>query len=74
MRDHATARTPTLGPEVDHVIGGFDDVQVVLDDYNCVALIDKFVQHVEQLVGVGEVQTGGRLVEDIERPTRSAAG
>ena len=65
-RNNSATATTTLGTQVDHVVGGLNHVQVVLDDHNRVALVDKFVQHVEQLVGVLEVQAGRRFVEDVE--------
>ncbi len=45
-----------------------DDVQIVLDDDDGVALIDQLAQHVEQPADVFEVQPRRGLVEDVERP------
>ena len=56
-----------LWTEVDHPIGRFDNVQVVLNDNDSVALFDQRVEHFEQLAHVLEVQPGGGLVEDVER-------
>ena len=56
-----------LGAHVDDPVGGLDDVEVVLDDDDRVALVDEAVQDVEQALDVGEVQAGRRLVEDVER-------
>jgi diacylglycerol O-acyltransferase / wax synthase len=73
------AAVAALGAEVDDPVGGLDDVEVVLDHDDRVALVDQAVQHVEQLADVVEVQPGGRLVEDVEvcpvgrRPARSPA-
>jgi hypothetical protein len=39
----------------------------VLDHEHRVAGVDEPLQHLEQLLDVGEVQAGGRLVEDVER-------
>src|ERR1700682_2240937 len=64
--DDLTALVPTLWAQVDDVIRGLEDVEVVLDDDHRVAGIDEPVQDVEQPLDVGEVQTGGRLVEDVE--------
>src|SRR5687767_2036834 len=61
------AGLPALGTEVDHPVGGLHDVEVVLDDDHGVARFDQAVQHLEQLLDVGEVQPGRRLVEDVER-------
>lgn len=58
---------PPSGPEVDNPVSGFDHVEIVLNHHNGVALIAQFMQYVEQLLNIGEVQTGGRLVENIQR-------
>src|SRR5713226_3614561 len=47
-RNDPAAAGAALGAEVDHVIGRFDDVQIVLDDDDRIALLDQLVQHVEQ--------------------------
>ena len=52
---------------VDDPIGGLDDIEVVLDDDDGIAVVTQPVQHVEQQLNVGEVQTGGWLVEDVKR-------
>src|SRR3954468_16837377 len=65
--DHAAALLAALRPHVDEAVGGLDDVEVVLDDHDRVALVDEAVQHLEQALDVGEVQAGRRLVEDVQR-------
>ena len=57
-----------LGAEVDDPVGLLDHVEVVLDHEHRVARVDQPLQHLEQLLDVGEVQAGRRLVEDVERP------
>ena len=57
-----------LRPEVDDPVGRLDDVEVVLDDEDRVAAVDQPVEDLEQLLDVGEVEPGRRLVEDVERP------
>jgi hypothetical protein len=44
-----------------------DHVEVVLDHEHGVAGVDEPLQHLEQLLDVGEVEAGRRLVEDVER-------
>ena len=51
-----------------------DDVEVVLDDEHRVAGVHQALQNLEQLLHVGEVQTGGGLVEDVERVARGDLG
>src|SRR5450759_2908577 len=65
--DDGAALFPALGPEVDDPVGRLDDVEVVLDDDHGVALVHEPMQHLEELVDVGEVQAGGGLDEDVER-------
>src|SRR2546425_9077826 len=67
---HASTIVAALGSEIDDPVGGFDHVEVVLDDHDRVALIHELVQHVEQTLDVGEVQPGGRLVEDVQGASR----
>ena len=67
---HSTATGPTFGSHVNQPVGGFDDVQVVLDHHNRVAGIAQLVQHFEQQINVGKVQASGRLVQNVQ----SAAG
>ena len=70
LGDQPAALLAALGAEVDDAVGGLDHVEVVLDHDDRVALVDQPVQHLEQALDVREVQAGGRLVEDVERPAR----
>ena len=54
------------------MVGRFDDVQVVLDDDDRVALVDELVEHVQQFPRVLEMESRRRLVEDVERSARAA--
>ena len=62
-----TAAGAAFGAEVDHPIGGFDDVHVVLDDEDAAAVVDQGTERGEEFIDVLEMQSGGRLVEDEER-------
>ena len=68
------AAVAALRPHVDHPVGGLDDVQVVFDHQHGVARVGEALQDVEQLLDVGEVQAGGRLVQDVDRAARGALG
>ena len=70
--EHPAAAATAFRTQVDQVIGASDDVEVVLDHDDGVALIDELVQDVQQLAGVLEVQAGRRLVEDVERAAGAA--
>ena len=72
--DHLAPALAALGAEVDDPVGLLDHVEVVLDHEHGVARVDEPLQHLQQLLDVGEVQPGGRLVEDVERsPGRDLA-
>ena len=70
----AMTRPPRCRPrgQVDDPVGVLDDVEVVLDDDDGVALVDEALEHVEELADVLEVQTGRRLVEDVDRAAGGA--
>ena len=53
--------------EVDQVVRAGDDLQVVLDHQDAVAVLDQVVEGLQQLGDVVEVQARGRLIEDEER-------
>ena len=65
--DVSAVNVATLGSEVDDVVGGFDDLEVMLDDDNSIALIYERMKDFEQSSYVFEVQSRGRLIQDIER-------
>jgi hypothetical protein len=46
----------------------------VLDHYDGVAQIDQAIEDVEQLGQIVEMQAGGRLVEQVERPSGVGSG
>ena len=66
-RDDLPAGLAALGPEVDDPVGLLDHVEVVLDHEHRVPGVDEALEHLEQLLDVGEVEAGGRLVEDVQR-------
>ena len=70
--EDGAAASPAFGAEVDDVVGALDDVEVVLDDDDGVALVDQALQHAQQHADVLEMQPGGGLVEDVERTARVA--
>ena len=72
LGDDETAAGAALGAHVDDPVGGLDHVEVVLDDDDRVAHVDQAGEHVEQLADVVEVQTGGRLVQDVDRAAGGA--
>src|SRR5687768_4245977 len=74
FRHDPAARLATFGTQVDDPVGGLDHVEIVLDHHDAVALVDEAVEDLEQEAHVLEVETGGRLVEDVEGPPGVALG
>ena len=67
--DDGTTVVAALGTEVDEVVGGFDNVHIMLDDDYGIASVDQTMQDYEQAFDIGEVQAGSRLIEYVERLT-----
>ena len=72
--DDLTAGGAAFRTEVDDPVGGFDDVEVVLDDEERSAAIDEFLEGHEELADVFKMQAGGWFVEDIQDAVGSLAG
>ena len=67
-----SAGVAAFGAQVDHVVGGLDHIEVVLDQDHGVARVHQPVQRLQQALDIGQVQPGGRLVEDVDRVLRRA--
>ena len=72
--EYLAAVATAAGAHLDNPVGCTDDVRVVLDDNDGVALIDKLAEHIEQDADVLEMQACGGFVEDVERASRVATG
>ena len=59
--------------KVNDPIRRFDHVQIVLDDEQRVTGVAQFEQHFQQFRDVVKMQAGGRLVQNVKRPTRRLA-
>ena len=57
-----------VGSQVDYPVGRGNDIKLVFDDHDRMAQIAQFAEDFKQVFDIGEVQAGGRLVEDIECP------
>src|SRR5258708_2076032 len=64
--DAAAMRAP-FGSQVDNEIGALDHVEIVLDDDHRIAQAYQPLKHVEQLVNVGKMKSGSRLIENVNR-------
>ena len=69
-----SALVSAFGPELDDVVGGSDDVRVVLDDDDGVAAVEEGTEGGEEFLDVVEVEAGGGLVEDEEDGLVGLAG
>ena len=65
---------PCARAEVDDPVGVRHHRLVVLDDDDRLAGVDEPVEQGEQLLDVGQVQAGGRLVEDVDTALLAHAG
>src|SRR3981189_796326 len=64
--DDLPAAAAAFGTHVDDPVGGFDDVEIVLDDEERAAAFDELAEGGEEFGYVVEVEAGGGLVEDVE--------
>ena len=67
MGNYRAPPIPSVRSEVDDVVGNFDNVEIVLDDDDGVALLDETVENGDEFCNVVGVKFGGRLVVTIER-------
>ena len=72
--DDLAALVAAVGAEVDDPVGGFDDVEIVFDDDDGVALVDEGVEDFEEFADVFEVEAGRGFIEDVEGLPGGAAG
>ena len=61
------ALVAAFGAKVDDMVGALDDVEVMLDDDDGIAFVDKLADDGHEQQNVFEVQARGRFVEDIDR-------
>jgi len=62
---------PALWPQINHVIGRLNYIQMMFDENHRMPGIHQAVQRFEQTLDVGKVQAGRRLIEDIDRMSRA---
>ncbi len=71
--EQTAAELAGAGTEVEEVVGGADDVGVVLDDEDGVAEVAELFHDADELGGVAGVQADGGLVEHVERADETRA-
>lgn len=74
FRDNLPALDPAFGAQIDDPVCGFDDVEIMFDDDDAVALLDEAVENFEEFADIFEMQAGGGLVQNVERLSSGAAG
>ena len=68
--DYPATLLATFGAEVDNVVGNLDDIEVVFDNNNRISLVNQLVKHLDKATNILEMESRGRLVENIERTAR----
>src|ERR1700730_1738420 len=63
---YASAGVATLGSEVDDPVGGFYQVQVVLDNEHRSSAFEQFPKRGQQFLNIVEMQAGRWLIEKIQ--------
>ena len=74
LGNHQAAGAAAFRAKVNDVIRTLDEIQIVLNDNDRVARIHQLLQHLDQAMHVRNVQTCGRLIEDIHRLAGAASG
>ena len=73
LRDYSSTALAAFRSDINEVIGGLDDVQVMLDDNNCVSAVGQSAQDLHQLMNIRKMQAGGRLIQNVDSLSGSAA-
>src|SRR5689334_9719376 len=60
--NHLTATIASFWAEIDHPIGELDDIEIMLDEHECVSRVDEAIEHLREATDVLEVQARRRLV------------
>src|SRR5262245_17494648 len=64
--DDLTAPLSPLRAQVNNIVCHLDDIQVMLNHHDGVSQSDKTAQNVEQFLYVMKMETGGRLIQNVE--------
>src|SRR6185437_8621515 len=68
LSDNAPAVLPAFRPQINDPVSVADDVQIMLNDNDRIAQIRQAMDHLQQLVYIVKVQSGGWLVQQVEGP------
>ena len=64
--NQTSALVSAFRPKVEHPIGAFDNIEVVLDHQHRVPRLDQTLQAIEQSLYVSQVQAGCRFVKNVK--------
>ena len=53
-RDDLASAIAAFGTEIEDPVGGLHDVEIVFDDHDGVAVVDQFMQHLQQFADIFE--------------------
>ena len=67
---YLAAHIAAIGAKVDQVVCRLDYIQIMLNDQNGISHIHKALQHLDQLMDIRRVKSGGRLVQNIDGAAR----
>ena len=70
---HGATAVSALRPQVDDIVGALDDIQVVLNDQHGVAPVAQSLENVQQVRHIVGVQAGGRLIQNVNGLSGTAA-
>src|SRR5579859_7925085 len=73
LRDQFAACRTAFRSQVENPVGCLDHFQVMFYDYHSVACLHEAREDSQQTRGIGQVQTGGGFVEQVERATGDTA-
>ena len=72
--DHIATLITAFRAEIDDMVRGFDDIQIMLDYQHRIAHIHQLLQHFDQLVHIRRMQAGCRFVKNINRSACGYSG
>src|SRR5712671_33288 len=64
--NYLATHVAALGSHVDQPVGGFDDIEIMLDNQQRRSRLKQFAKRGQQLGDIVEMQSGRWLIEDVE--------
>ena len=74
LGNDGAATVTTLRTDINNIVCRFDDIQIVFNNQNRISSICQALQNFNQLAYVLKVQTGSRLIQNVNGFARAAAG